>query len=160
MKPMRFPFVIAAVLLAAACSKESPRTEAASDIDRGDVAEAQPAAPATAPAAAAPGGANGPVIDGPLANQPNARMPAAGASANAAPPLGPPPADADSVRLALLDGMGEMGSNLRVQVTPRGVVTLSGEVATVPDRQRAHYLARAVPGVAEVDLRGVRVRQP
>jgi len=146
-------------LAIAGCRREAD--EASRDVDTASASEtAAVTSAAAAPDKAQVTGPQGQVVDGPLASQPNATLPTAGAGRGTAPTLGPQSADVDSVRLALLDGMGEAGGNLRVQVTPAGVVSLSGEVQTVADRQRAHYLARALPGVAEVDLRGVRVRQP
>lgn len=67
--------------------------------------------------------------------------------------------DADGIRAALMDGMEASGANIRVGVQPGGIVSLSGEVATAAEMQRAHYLARAQPGVVEVDYRNLNVRQ-
>jgi osmotically-inducible protein OsmY len=162
MKAIHLMIVAAALLSATACSERAKDAasaqESASASGQPDTAAQANARDATraAQGVAAPGQ----TIDGPLANNPAATLPGRGSSASSASSLATATADVDSVRLALLDGLGEQGANLRVQVTPRGVVSLSGEVATVADRQRAHYLARALPGVAEVDLRGVRVRQP
>jgi hypothetical protein len=158
---MHLMIVAATLVSATACSERAK--DAASSQESGSASgQADTAAQANArDATRATQGvaAPGQTIDGPLANNPAAMLPGRGSGASSAS-LATATADVDSVRLALLDGLGEQGANLRVQVTPRGVVSLSGEVATVADRQRAHYLARALPGVAEVDLRGVRVRQP
>lgn len=69
------------------------------------------------------------------------------------------PVDPVGIRTALMDGMQEAGANIQVQVGAGGIVSLSGEVATIAELQRAHYLARAQPGVVEVDYRQLRVRQ-
>ena len=58
-----------------------------------------------------------------------------------------------------MEGMEKESANIQVQVNPGGIVSLSGEVSTIAELQRAHYLARAQPGVVEVDYRQLRVRQ-
>jgi hypothetical protein len=65
----------------------------------------------------------------------------------------------DEVRLAVLEGLGEAGAAIQVQVAPNGIVSLSGEVDSIAQRQHVHYLTRALPGVVEVDYRDLRVRQ-
>lgn len=65
---------------------------------------------------------------------------------------------AETVELAVLDGMGAAAADIEVQVD-QGIVRLSGEVASKADLQRAHYLARAVEGVIEVDHGGLHVRR-
>jgi hypothetical protein len=65
----------------------------------------------------------------------------------------------DEVRLAVLEGLGDAGAAIQVQVAPNGIVALSGEVASVAQRQHVHYLTRALPGVVEVDDSNLRVRQ-
>lgn len=103
--------------------------------------------------AAAPGGA--------FAREPGFQLPV---------PVSSTPVDAGSIpqsrqvdpagiRAALMEGMETSGANIRVGVQPGGIVSLSGEVATVAEMQRAHYLARAQPGVVEVDYRQLTVRQ-
>ncbi len=67
--------------------------------------------------------------------------------------------DVASVTAAVLQGLEGTGSNVQVQVQSGGIVALSGDVATIAQMQRAHYLARAQPGVVEVDYRNLRVRQ-
>lgn len=63
----------------------------------------------------------------------------------------------DDVRLAVLQGMGPDGMAIQVEVD-QGLVSLSGEVESIADLQRANYLARAVEGVIEVDQRRLKVR--
>lgn len=67
--------------------------------------------------------------------------------------------DPAGVRAAVMEGLGEVGGNVQVQVSPTGIVSLSGEVGSVAEMQNAHYLARAQPGVVEVEYRNLRVRQ-
>lgn len=64
----------------------------------------------------------------------------------------------DDVKMAVLRGMGADAGSINVQVQA-GMVSLTGEVASVADLQRANYLARAVEGVIEVDQSGLRVRR-
>lgn len=130
----------------------------ATNATAGDASPGAQGAGANTGAADQVAGERGAVVDGRLATDPAFRMPAASAArlpqAGAGLPL-----DTDSVRLALIDGMQASGEAIQVQVTPRGVVTLSGEVASIADRQRAHYLARALPGAAEVDISRLYVRR-
>lgn len=164
MRSMQFMAVAALLALGTACSQDTTDANAANAGDAASPGSAQ-AQPGQARAERAPAGisrttgASGEVIDGPLANDPKFQLPAPGA-AGASPELVARSAmlDADTVQLALIEGMPESGAGIRVQVSPRGNVSLSGEVATIADRQRAHYLARALPGVAEVDFRELRVR--
>ncbi len=58
-----------------------------------------------------------------------------------------------------MEGLQGTGANVQVQVNPQGIVSLSGEVANIAQLQRADYLARALPGVVEVDYRNLRVRK-
>ena len=67
--------------------------------------------------------------------------------------------DLAGVTAVVLEGLDGTGSNVKVRVNPGGIVALSGEVGSVAHLQRAHYLARAQPGVVEVDHTGLRVRQ-
>ncbi len=67
--------------------------------------------------------------------------------------------DVAGVTAVVLEGLEGTGSNVQVRVNPGGVVSLSGEVGNVAQLQHAHYLARAQPGVVEVDYRQLRVRQ-
>lgn len=68
-------------------------------------------------------------------------------------------ADPVGVRIAVMEGMEDSGRDVQVQVSSTGIVSLSGEVDSTAALQRAHYLARAQPGVVEVDYRNLRVRQ-
>lgn len=99
------------------------------------------------------------IIDGPLASDRDFQMPSAG---GVGPRVGvaahSATLDVDTVRLALMEGLPTSGSGIEVQVTPRGIVSLRGEVGSIADLQRAHYLVRALPGVSEVDFEGLRVR--
>ena len=166
MRSMQFISVVAVLALGTACRQDATDANAANAGDAANpaVEQASPAEQAgpqqdtTRMGQAA--GARRQVIDGPLANDPGFQMPVPGAATPASPADTPAivQLDADTVRVALLEGMPESGDSIRVQTSPRGNVTLSGEVATIADRQRAHYLARALPGVAEVDIRGLRVR--
>lgn len=105
------------------------------------------------PAAAAPGGA--------FAREPGFQLPVPVSRAPAGAGTVPPSRQVDpvDVRTALLEGMEQAGAGIGVRVSPGGIVSLTGEVATVAELQRAHYLARALPGVVEVDYRQLRVRQ-
>lgn len=154
----RHLLMIAAMLLVnAACKPDAPDAstsaggEAITDEATSD--DTARANDGEAPSAAAPGGA--------FARKPGFQLPV---------PVSNTPVRADSIpqsrqvdpvgiRTALIDGMQEAGASIQVQATPGGIVSLSGEVATVAELQRAHYLARAQPGVVEVDYRQLRVRQ-
>ena len=71
-------------------------------------------------------------------------------------------ADPVAVRTAVmesLEGLEGSTANVQVQVSPRGIVSLSGEVGSVAEMQHVHYVARAQPGVVEVDYRNLVVRQ-
>ena len=157
---MRHFLTVAAMLAATAACK--PETTAASATAPGDVvggaasSNAASRADGSSPdarAAAAPGGA--------FARKPGFQLPvpvsSMPASANSIPPARQ--ADPAEIRTALLEGMEKEGANIQVQVSPQGIVSLSGEVSTIAELQRAHYLARAQPGVVEVDYRQLRVRQ-
>ncbi len=165
MQLMQYLAVVALLALGTACSRDT--TEANAAANAGDAASPESAQAQPGPARAERGaagmgrstGARGEVIDGPLANDPSFQLPVPGA-ASSSPEASSRSTmlDADTVQLALMEGMPESGGGIRVQVNPGGNVSLSGEVATIADRQRAHYLARALPGVAEVDFRELRVR--
>lgn len=163
MRSIQFMGIVALLALGTACSRDKTDANAANADDAASPVSAQPIE--ARPERSTMGtdratGANGEVIDGPLARDPGFQMPVPGSNAAGRTEYIEPavPLDADSVRLALLEGMDESGADIRVQVGPRGNVSLSGEVASIADRQRAHYLARALPGVAEVDFRDLRVR--
>jgi len=70
------------------------------------------------------------------------------------------PADPVEVRAAVMEGLKGSNANVQVQVSPSGIVSLSGEVGSVADLQNAHYIARAQTGVVEVDYRSLVVRRP
>lgn len=154
---MRHLFTIAALLaVTAACKKD------AVDANATDAAQAVGEAPsdvraheaARAPSqAAAPGGA--------FARKPGFQLPVPVSSAPVVAGSVPQSRQADpaGIRTALMEGMETSGANIQVQVDPTGIVSLSGEVGSVAELQRAHYLARAQPGVVEVDYRQLRVRQ-
>ena len=98
---------------------------------------------------------------GAFAREPNFQLPV---PVSSAPVQGPSVSrsrqiDVAGVTAAVVDGLDGTGSNVQVQIQPGGIVSLSGEVANVAQLQRAHYLARAQPGVVEVDYRNLRVRQ-
>lgn len=154
---MRYLFTIAAMLaVTAACKPDATETDAtdsaravageSSDV-RGDQGTRAPSQ------AAAPGGA--------FARKPGFQLPVPVSTAPVVAGSVPQSRQADPVgiRTALMDGMETAGANIQVQVDPTGIVSLSGEVGTVAELQRAHYLARAQPGVVEVDYRQLRVRQ-
>lgn len=154
---MRYFFTIAAVLVVTAACKPD-----AVDADAADAAQAVGEASSDARAgegtrapsqAAAPGGA--------FAREPGFQLPVPVSSAPVVAGSVPQSRQADPVgiRTALMEGMETSGANIQVQVDPTGIVSLSGEVGTVAELQRAHYLARAQPGVVEVDYRQLRVRQ-
>lgn len=64
----------------------------------------------------------------------------------------------ETVEIAILDRMGPAAANIDVRVE-RGIVRLSGEVASEADFQRVNYIARAVDGVIEVDQSGMRIQR-
>lgn len=156
---MRDLFTIAVlVALTASCKRDAVDTGSAdgaeaigsetASSDRagtGDETGAQPAV--------APGGA--------FARKPGFQLPVPVSSAPVGPGSVPQSRQVDpvEVRTALMEGMEASGADIGVQVSPSGIVSLSGEVATVAELQRAHYLARALPGVVEVDYRQLRVRR-
>lgn len=154
---MRYLFMIAAMLaVTAGCKPDAADAdatgaaqavgEASSDV-RADEAARAPSQ------AAAPGGA--------FAREPGFQLPVPVSSAPVVAGSIPQSRQADpaAIRTALIEGMEASGANIQVQVDPTGIVSLSGEVGTVAELQRAHYLARAQPGVVEVDYRQLRVRQ-
>ena len=159
MRSIRLIPFVALLSVATACSRDtSPTSESGGESpSTADVASsrtadtAQRGRQASTPA--------GQLIDGPIARDPGFHLPVPGASPPGQGSPEPALLDPDTVRLALLEGMPASGQGIRVQADQRGVVSLRGEVATVADRQRAHYLARAQPGVAEVDIEGLRVQQ-
>lgn len=164
MRSIQFVCIMATLSLATACSRNDADANAAGNASVPAAEQAVPAdhaqpqrATARSDQAIGPGGE---LIDGPLARDPGFRIPAPGSSTPRSPGnLAEVQLDPDTVRLALMEGMPGSGESIQVRSDPRGMVELSGEVATVAERQRAHYLARALPGVAEVDIRDLRVRQ-
>jgi hypothetical protein len=64
----------------------------------------------------------------------------------------------ETVELAILDRMGPAAGKIDVEVE-RGIVRLSGEVASKADFQRANYIARAIDGVIEVDQSRMRIQR-
>ena len=68
----------------------------------------------------------------------------------------PPVTDA-VVHDAISKGMGAAGSDVKV-VVKGGMVYLSGTVANQADFQAANYIARALPGVDEVDQSKLKLR--
>ena len=58
---------------------------------------------------------------------------------------------------AISKGMGAAGSDVKV-VVKGGMVYLTGTVANQADFQAANYIARALPGVDEVDQSRLKVR--
>ncbi len=159
----RIVLIAAMVLSLPACKQDAEVTATGSNADNASdaVADSPVGAEAPGPSATSIGRsprANGAVVDGRLADDPGFQMPVPGASTPGQLQAASMRVQGDDVRLALLEGMQASGADIRVQVSPRGVVSLSGAVATVADRQRAHYLARALPGVAEVDIRNLGVR--
>lgn len=159
MRTRHLLMIAAMIVVTAACKPDASDAGASADADSiPDETSNAVAARAgdggrTAQPAVAPGGA--------FARKPGFQLPV---------PVSSMPASADSIpqsrqvdpvgiRTALVDGMEEAGANIQVQVNPGGIVSLSGEVATIAELQRAHYLARAQPGVVEVDYRQLRVRQ-
>ena len=154
---MRYLFTIAAMLAVTAACKpdatDADATDAAQAVGE-DSSDVRADEGARKPAqAAAPGGA--------FAREPGFQLPVPVSTAPVVAGSVPQSRQADPVgiRTALMDGMETAGANIQVQVDPTGIVSLSGEVGTVAELQRAHYLARAQPGVVEVDYRQLRVRQ-
>jgi hypothetical protein len=157
---MHHVLIIAGLVAAtAACKPDAVeaeaggRTQAMNDEARvNDTQRAGEAARATAQTAA-PGGA--------FARKPGFQLPVPVSSAPMRADSIPQsrPVDPVGIRTALMDGMEAAGAGIQVQVDPGGIVSLSGEVASVAEMQRAHYLARAQPGVVEVDYRNLRVRK-
>ena len=163
MQVMKVVSIVSLLALATACSQKSTQPEPAA-VESTESSEL--AAPVGTPATRTSGSdigraprANGAVVDGPLADDPGFQVPVPGQSTSGQAQVASVIVQSDDVQLALLEGMQASGADIRVQVSPRGVVSLSGDVATVADRQRAHYLARALPGVAEVDIRNLNARQ-
>lgn len=158
MRTRHLLMIAAMIVSTAACKPDAVDASASADseviADEANAAAARAKDGArTAQSAVAPGGA--------FARKPGFQLPV---------PVSSTPVRADSIpqsrqvdpvgiRTALMDGMEEAGAAIQVQATPGGIVSLSGEVATVAELQRAHYLARAQPGVVEVDYRQLRVRQ-
>ena len=62
----------------------------------------------------------------------------------------------EAVERAIIASMGEAAAGIDVTVE-KGIVRLSGDVATESDFQRANYVARALDGVIEVDQSQMRV---
>jgi len=159
MRTRHLLMIVAMLLVAAACKPDAANSNASvgSDAvnDEAGGAGAARVKPGTqdAQSAAAPGGA--------FAREPGFQLPVPVSSTPISADSIPQsrPVDPVGIRTALMDGMEEAGANIQVQVSPGGIVSLSGEVATIAELQRAHYLARAQPGVVEVDYRQLRVRQ-
>ena len=155
MQVMKVVSIVSLLALATACSQKSTQPEPAA-VESTESSEL--AAPVGTPATRTSGSdigraprANGAVVDGPLADDPGFQVPVPGQSTSGQAQVASVIVQSDDVQLALLEGMQASGADIRVQV--------SGDVATVADRQRAHYLARALPGVAEVDIRNLNARQ-
>ncbi len=133
--------------------KDALAKDEAGEVASSDVASAGRGAPGAEVAGTAPGGAfarePGFQLPVPVSNAP-VQMPGASRSRQI---------DAAGVTSAVLEGLEGTSSNVQVRVNPGGIVSLSGEVETIAQLQRAHYLARAQPGVVEVDYRNLRVRQ-
>lgn len=70
---------------------------------------------------------------------------------------GATPLNAASVYDAVANGMGEAAADIDVSVEG-GIVSLKGSVKSEADYQAAHYIARALDGVDEVDASGLKVR--
>lgn len=67
------------------------------------------------------------------------------------------PATAAGVYEAVLAGMGPAAADIQVSVND-GMVYLKGTVKNEADLQAANYIARALPGVNEVDQRALKIR--
>lgn len=67
------------------------------------------------------------------------------------------PATATGVYDAVLAGMGPAAADIHVSVND-GMVYLKGTVKNEADFQAANYIARALPGVDEVDQSALKVR--
>ncbi|MFS8136499.1 MAG: BON domain-containing protein [Thermomonas sp.] len=67
------------------------------------------------------------------------------------------PATATGVYEAVLAGMGPAAADIHVSVND-GMVYLKGTVKNEADYQAANYIARALPGVDEVDQSALKVR--
>lgn len=63
---------------------------------------------------------------------------------------------ADTVERAIAANMGGAAEGIAVHVD-KGIVHLSGDVATEADFQKANYVARALDGVIEVDQSQMRI---
>lgn len=151
--------IVGMLLVTAACKPDAAEANATiggdavnDEASSADAARVKPGTQDAQPAAA-PGGA--------FARKPGFQLPVPVSSTPISADSIPQsrPVDPVGIRTALLDGMEQAGANIQVQVNSGGIVSLSGEVGTVAELQRAHYLARAQPGVVEVDYRQLRVRQ-
>ena len=157
---MRHLFVIAAIAVGtAACKPDAVDADAVGSAEAGSEAADDANAVGGNDRNPAPSGAAAP--GGAFARKPGFQLPVPVSSVPVGAGSVPQsrPADPAGIRTALLEGMEASGANIQVQVAPTGIVSLSGEVGTVAELQRAHYLARAQPGVVEVDYRQLRVRQ-
>lgn len=79
----------------------------------------------------------------------------ANAKANAY--AGEPTVTPDVVHAAVLKGMGAGAADINVDVKG-GMVYLKGTVKNEADFQAANYIARALPGVDEVDQSALKIR--
>ena len=157
----RHLLTIATLLLATTACKpdaaEADPTPGAGPVDdgaiRNDATRTSDAASSVARPAATQGGA--------FARKPGCQLPVPVSTtpmgANSIPQSRQ--ADPVEIRTALMEQLEASGPNIQVQVSAGGIVSLSGEVATLAEAQQAHYVARALPGVVEVDYRNLRVRQ-
>lgn len=142
MQAIRLFFTIAALAALAGCMQ----TPSGDERTNPAVSEAAPAEQAAKPA-------------GSFATAPDFKLPVPVSRAEVAVPLSQESRQltSDDVQLAVLEGMGGAASDIKVRVQD-GMVYLDGRVDNVADLQRANYIARALPGVIEVDQKGLQVR--
>lgn len=161
MHPVRLTLLAVALVSLTACKQDATSSAAleggAAAADAGEQSALRSGADAGSVAADEPQASKG----GAFARKPDFQLPV---PVSAAPVQGPSVSrsrqiDVAGVTAAVVDGLDGTGSSVKVQVQPGGIVSLSGEVANIAQLQRAHYLARAQPGVVEVDYRNLRVRQ-
>jgi len=159
MHTLQLSLIAALVVATSACKPQAEKPSRDADLSaqadaQSDEESSRRDAPNAAPAAPERGGA--------FAREPGFQLPVPVSST----PVGPDamaqgrPADPVEVRAAVMESLKGSNANVQVQVSPRGIVSLSGEVGSIADLQSAHYIARAQPGVVEVDYRSLVVRRP
>jgi hypothetical protein len=139
LRSMRVGPAVLALMLTACSSHDSSLANQATD-------EIEPAA-ASAPISSAPR---------PVANKPP-ELPVTINAPSTSEYVPQAPVTDAVVHDAISKGMGAAGSDVKVTVKG-GMVYLTGTVANQADFQAANYIARALPGVDEVDQSRLKVR--